>query len=203
MATLTLLAAAALATLSPLRAQEAAVHHHHTDAPAAPIPANSRFKVSVPDVEVMTQNGAKQRFPLLLTGKAVVINFIFTTCTTICPLMGANFAKLEKQLGEHAGHEVTLLSISVDPVTDTPARLKAWKQRFSTGSDWVLVTGAKPDIDRLLRAFGAYTPDKGDHAPLVVVGTPASGEWTRANALASPEQIAALALHMAGGGGQP
>lgn len=133
----------------------------------------------------------------------MVVNFIFTTCTTICPLMGANFAKLEKQLGEHAGRDVTLLSISVDPVTDTPFRLRAWKQRFSTGPDWVLVTGDKTGIDRLLKSFGAYTPDKGDHAPLIVVGTPSSGEWTRVNALAPPDQTAALALRLAGVEGRP
>ena len=82
-------------------------------------------KVSVPEITVLDQDGRKLNFFRdLVKGKTVAINFIFTTCTTICPPMGATFAKVQTLLGERAGKDVQMISISVDPVTDTPERLK-------------------------------------------------------------------------------
>ncbi|HVF45623.1 MAG TPA: SCO family protein, partial [Pyrinomonadaceae bacterium] len=112
--------------------------------------------MNIPDVELLDQDGRKVRFYSdLVKGKVVAINFIFTTCTTICPPLGATFARVQRELGERAGRDVQLISISVDPATDTPERLKAWGQKFKAGGGWTLVTGAKPQVDELLRALGA------------------------------------------------
>src|ERR1035438_4950009 len=81
----------------------------------------------VPDCVLLNQNGERVRFYSdLVRGKVVVINSIFTTCTTICLPMGANFARLQALLGDHMGREVNLISISVDTLTDTPELLRAW-----------------------------------------------------------------------------
>jgi SCO1/SenC/Heavy metal binding domain len=88
-------------------------------------------KMNIPDIEVLDQNGRKIHFYTdLVKGQTVVINFIFTTCTTICPPLGATFARVKKELGDKVGRDVRFISISVDPATDTPERLKAWGEKF-------------------------------------------------------------------------
>jgi protein SCO1 len=149
--------------------------------------------LSIPDVTVIDQNGKPVRFYTdLVKNRVVAINFVFTTCTTICPPMGANFAKLQKILGDRAGRDVDLISVSVDPNTDTPERMKAWGQKFGAGPGWTLVTGGREEITRLLKALGVYTPGVTDHSPLVLLGNDASHRWTRAYGLAAPVKLAEL-----------
>src|SRR3954471_14332458 len=128
--------------------------------------SHASSKMTIPDVEMLDQNGNKVHFYTdLVKGKTVVINFIFTTCTTICPPLGATFARVQKDLGERAGRDVQLISVSVDPVTDTPERLKAWSAKFHAADEgWTLVTGAKPQVDELLRALGAASASPSEHS---------------------------------------
>jgi cytochrome oxidase Cu insertion factor (SCO1/SenC/PrrC family) len=157
-------------------------------------------RMSIPDVEMLDQDGRKVHFYSdLVKGKTVAINFIFTSCTTICPPLGATFARVRKELGESAGRDVHLISISVDPVTDTPERLKAWGAKFKAGPGWTFVTGPKPRMDELLRALGAATASPADHTPGVVVGNDEAGQWTRAYGLASPGKLVQLIKDAAAG----
>jgi cytochrome oxidase Cu insertion factor (SCO1/SenC/PrrC family) len=151
---------------------------------AAPVETSS--KMNIPDVELLDQNGKKIHFYTdLVKGQTVVINFIFTTCTTICPPLGATFARVQKELGDKVGRDVRFISISVDPVTDTPERLKAWGAKFHAGEGWTFVTGNKPQIDELLRALGASSARREDHSPTVLIGNDAQGHWTRSYGLAN------------------
>jgi cytochrome oxidase Cu insertion factor (SCO1/SenC/PrrC family) len=144
-------------------------------------------------VEVVDQDGRQVRFYSdLVRGRRVAINFVFTTCTTICPPMGANFERLQALLGARAGADVRLLSISVDPLTDTPERLKAWGARFHAGPGWTLLTGRKEELDRLLKAMGIFTADPASHAPILLLGDDRTGRWTRAYGLAPPAKIVQL-----------
>ena len=150
-------------------------------------------KMEIPDVELLDQDGRKVRFYTeLVKGKTVAVNFIFTTCTTICPPLGATFARLQRELGARAGRDVRLISVSVDPATDTPERLKAWGAKFKAAEGWTLVTGAKPQVDELLRALGAATGSPSDHTPTVLIGNDAAGQWTRAYGLARPAVLVEL-----------
>ena len=150
-------------------------------------------KLSIPDVEVLDQDGRKLHFYTdLVKDRVVVINFIFTTCTTICPPLSATFARIQKDLGERAGRDVQMISISVDPVTDTPERLKAWSEKFHAAPGWTFITGPKPVMDELLRALGAATASPQDHSPTVLIGNDARGEWTRTYGLAPPREILQL-----------
>jgi cytochrome oxidase Cu insertion factor (SCO1/SenC/PrrC family) len=143
-------------------------------------------KMNIPDTELLDQNGNKIHFYTdLVKGQTVVINFIFTTCTTICPPLGATFARLQKELGDKVGRDVRFISVSVDPVTDTPERLKAWGEKFHAGAGWTFVTGNKPEIDELLRALGASSARREDHSPTVLIGNDAHGNWTRTYGLAN------------------
>lgn len=165
-------------------------HAAHQEAMAAPPRSEALGGLTIPDVPVVTQDGREVDFYSdLVAGKKVAMNFIFTTCTTICPPMGAHFAKLRQLLGDEAGTSVHLISVSVDPVTDTPARLRAWSEVFGAGKGWTLVTGSKADVTRLLKGLQVFTPDIRDHSATVLVGDDARGEWTRAYGLAPPATL--------------
>lgn len=158
--------------------------------------------LSIPDVEVVTQDGQRVRFYSdLVEDRVVAMNFVFTTCTTICPPMGAIFGQLEKKLGDRAGRDIHLISISVDPTTDTPERLAQWAEKFGRTPGWTLVTGDKTTVDSLLKSLQVFAPDFEEHAPIVLLGNDARGEWTRAYGLAPPARMAEILDELAAGGG--
>jgi len=160
-----------------------------TDAVAQRSPTAKRdeaLHVKVLDVDVYDQNGKQLKFYTdLVKGKIVAINFIFTTCTNICPPLTATFRKVQVE----AGPNVNLISVSVDPTTDTPERLKAYADKFKAGAGWTFVTGDKVDIDKLLAGLGAAVADKNDHTPMVLIGNESANYWTRAYGLAPPSQL--------------
>src|SRR2546426_5265504 len=103
---------------------------------------------TLPNVVVQTQDGTRLRFyDDLIKGKVVLINFMFTSCTTQCPLTTANLVKVEEALGERLGRDVVMISITVDPAVDTPAVLKKYSRRYHTKPGWYFVTGSRTDID--------------------------------------------------------
>ena len=158
--------------------------------PAARPETAARTKMVIPDVNVLDQHGnALHFYSDLIKGKTVAINFIFTNCTTICPPLAATFARLQKEMGDRIGKDVHLISISVDPVTDTPERLKAWGAKFKAGPGWTFVTGDKQEIDKLLNALGAAVSRREDHTPALIVGNDVNGVWTRTYGLAKINEI--------------
>ena len=153
----------------------------------------TNLKLRIPDTTVYDQEGRKLNFYTdLVKGKTVAINFIFTTCTTICPPLTATFRRVQQTLGERVGRDIQLISISVDPTTDVPERLKDFSAKFKAGPGWTFVTGNKQEIETLLRALGGYAPDKNDHTPLILIGNDAAGSWTRTYGLAPASQIVNL-----------
>lgn len=170
-----------------LAATEAAAQSCHAPAAQAKKPET---KMVIPDVAVLDQDGKPLHFYTdLIKGKTVAINFIFTNCTTICPPLAATFARLQKEMGDKVGKDVHLISISVDPVTDTPERLKAWGAKFKAGPGWTFVTGDKQEMDKLLNALGAAVSKREDHTPALIIGNDAKGVWTRTYGLAKISQI--------------
>lgn len=187
----------------PAAAQETSEHCHPQAAAqpaAAKTPETPKVAeaqpldgLNVPDVPLVDQDGKPVRFYTdLVKDRVVAVNFVFTSCTTVCPPMGANFAKLQKILSARAGREVQLISVSVDPGTDTPERLKAWGAKFGAGPGWTLVTGDRNQVTLLLKALGVYTANISDHSPLVLLGDDTRHRWTRAYGLAAPAKLAEL-----------
>jgi protein SCO1/2 len=84
---------------------------------------------------------------------------------------------------------VKLISVSVDPTTDTPERLRDFASKFKAGPGWTFVTGDKAEMDSLLRALGAAVADKNDHSPMILVGNDATGYWTRTYGLSPPTTL--------------
>lgn len=151
--------------------------------------ASSFSSSRIPDIAVYDQNGKRLNFYSdLIKGKTVAINFIFTTCTTICPPLTATFRRVQQDLAISAP-KAALISISVDPSTDTPQRLNDFAGKFKAGPGWTFVTGGSEDIASLLRALGAAVANKNDHTPMILIGNDAAGYWTRAYGLSSPAAL--------------
>ncbi|MGH8477432.1 MAG: SCO family protein [Methylococcales bacterium] len=138
--------------------------------------------LKLPNLVLVDQHGLRVNLERdLLHDRVVAIQFIYTRCTLVCPLLGYQFASLRRALGERAGLQVELISISVDPVHDTPKRLAAWAERYGSGRGWTQITGESTAINALLKAFEAFSPDIQDHTSLILIGNPDTGHWQRLN----------------------
>jgi protein SCO1 len=142
------------------------------------------------DVELMDQDGQKLRFYSdVLKNKIVVINTFFTTCTNICPPMNRNFEKMQDALGDRLGKDVFLVSISVDPETDTPTRLKEYGRRFHARPGWMFLTGKKENVDWALYKLGQYVETKDGHTNIFIIGNEPKGLWKKAFGLAKADEL--------------
>lgn len=156
--------------------------------PSAPTmsPAEKYFS----DVELINQDGQKLRFYSdVLKNKVVVINVFFTTCTGVCPPMNRNFEKIQEALGDRLGKDVFLVSISVDPETDTPPRLKEYGRRFHARPGWMFLTGKKENVDWALYKLGQYVETKENHTNIFIIGNEPKGLWKKAFGLAKAEEL--------------
>ena len=157
-----------------------------------PSPTLSFSSAKIPNTHVLDQNGKQLSFYNdLIKGKTVAINFIFTTCTTVCPPLTATFRKVQQTAAER-GLDVKLVSVSVDPVIDTPERLRAFAEKFNADAGWTFVTGEKGEIDSLLQSLGVAVTNKNDHTPMILIGNDSLDYWTRAYGLSSPTKLVDL-----------
>ena len=168
------------------RAHDAA--HHHP--PEAVAPASA--KVTLSEAPLLDQGGKRVRLAQDVIGERIaVVNFIYTSCTTVCPVSSATFQQLKQRLGASLGKEVVLVSITVDPLRDTPQRLREYGARYRAAEGWTWLTGAKPDVDGALKGFGAYTPNFEDHPAMVLIGDARGGSWTRFFGFPSVDELMA------------
>jgi protein SCO1 len=145
------------------------------------------------DVVLTDQNGKEVRlYSDLLAGKIVVINSFFATCHGSCPVMGAAFRKIQSALGDRLGRDVHLISITVDPETDTPERLRNYAKSASAEKGWHFVTGDKANVQQALRKLGLLTDTKETHTAVMLIGNEPKGVWKKAFGLASSDDIVKL-----------
>jgi protein SCO1/2 len=139
----------------------------------------------IPDVVLINQDGKRVRLKELLeTDKRVVLDFIYGTCTTICPILSAGYAHLQRKLGKET-ESVRLVSITIDPENDSPAVLKEYLAKYQAKPGWDFLTGSRNDIERVMTAFDAYFRDKMNHQPLTFIRSPKDGKWIRLYGLMS------------------
>jgi protein SCO1/2 len=142
------------------------------------------------NVQLSNQNGQPVNLKRdLVNDRIVVMGFIYTTCTTICPLVSSIMAKVQQQLGNKVGTEVQLVSISVDPLRDTPQRLLSYSGKFQRGPGWAWLTGTPQAITDTLRGLGNWTADPQNHPPLIMVGDGRSSHWTRFYGFTDPDLL--------------
>lgn len=152
--------------------------------------ARSERAYQVPDLVLTDSEERPVRLRALLDAAGpVMVNFIFTTCSTICPVMVKVFADLPGQLGAEAGR-LRLVSISIDPEHDTPARLRTYAREHSAGAQWRFLTGRLQDITAVQRAFASYRGDKMNHEPVTLLHATPGNTWVRIDGFASASELA-------------
>jgi protein SCO1/2 len=119
----------------------------------------------------------------------VVIDFFFATCQGTCLPMNRNLQKVQDSLGDRLGKDVYLISISVDPAVDTPARLKEYAKKLNARPGWYFLTGEKASVDFALRKLGQYVENKQDHTNIFIIGNERTGLWKKAFGLAKPDEL--------------
>ena len=164
---------------------------HRKMASDRPTPYTRSLQVySVPEITLTNQDGEDAVLASLLqSSQPVALNFIFTTCTTICPVMTATFSQMLRELGPDA-EDLHMVSVSIDPEYDNPKILKQYADRYKARADWQFLTGESSQIVAVLKAFDAYTGNKMGHRPLTFLKAPGSKDWVRIDGLASGADLA-------------
>jgi protein SCO1/2 len=153
-------------------------------------PAVESADIDLRDRMLVDHNGQDVQFVTDVVGdNIVVMDFVYTTCTTICPVLSALFTQVQQKLGDEVGNDVWLVSMSVDPVRDTPQRLKAYSAKHRAGDGWLWLTGPKAEVDDVLIGLGAYTSNFEDHPSMVLIGDGKTGEWKRLFGFPNPDRI--------------
>jgi protein SCO1/2 len=202
------LAAVAALSLAPAvyAADDHSHHHHHPEQKPAAQEKPSTVQVKYDDTALVTQDGKKLKLKSeVFADRIVVLDFAYTTCTTVCPVLSAVLAKVQDQLGDKSGKEVQLVTITVDPARDTPARLKQYAAKYGAKTGWLWLTGPTGTVNEVLKGFNAYAPNFEDHPAMILVGDPVSGSWTRFYGFSDPKDIMAKVdeLRAARGGAKP
>ena len=144
-----------------------------------------------PSAEVVTQDGKTLQFyDDLIKDKIFVISFLFTSCKDICPLATARLAELQEKLGDSMGRDVFFYSISIDPETDTPERLKQYADTFRAGPGWLFLTGKPEDIHAIRHKLGDRSRVLSEHRNEILLGNGATGAWARNNVLGDLDSLA-------------
>jgi protein SCO1/2 len=149
-------------------------------------------EVKLQDVEIVDQDGRKLRFKSdIVGGKVVVLIPFYTTCTTAYPILIYTFTRLQNSLGDRLGKEVVLVSVSVDPKTDIPVRLKAFARRQKARPGWIFLAGERDNLTKILLGVGILSSqnlDDHNHTPFTVVGGEGR-DWKRFYGFPSPELL--------------
>ena len=133
----------------------------------------------IPDVTLTNQNGEDIKLTDLINqNQPVLIDFIYATCTTICPVLSAGYSHLQRKLGDHS-ETIKLLSFSIDPEHDRPQVMTEYLQRYQARPGWDFLTGSRQDIDTVMHAFDAYVSNKMSHYPLTLIKVPGKEQWVR------------------------
>jgi protein SCO1/2 len=168
--------------------EEAHVHHHHAMVPAY---ARSTVRYEVPSLALVRDDGKPVDFSQEVDdGRPVVLSFIYTSCTTVCPLTSHTLSQLQNLLGA-ARDSVHLVSVTIDPEFDTPARLHDYAATFGAGPEWQHYTGTLAASKRAQTAFNVYRGNKMDHVPVSLIRTKPGAPWVRIEGFATPEQLLA------------
>ena len=178
-------AVVAAAVAAPARADE--------PPSAAPSAGTEAARNYFTDTVLIDQDGREVRFYSdLVAGRSVVIYSMFTECTGSCPVMARKYQAIQEHLGDRIGRDVHLITITVDPETDTPARLKEHAAKFGARPGWRLLTGSPENVELVLGRLGQWVDDRESHETIFLVGNDRTGLWKKAFGLAKTEELVAV-----------
>ncbi|MCG8427415.1 MAG: SCO family protein [Chromatiales bacterium] len=143
----------------------------------------------IPNVTLVDQYGNDVELKNLIAGdQPVLMNFIYTTCTTICPVLSSSFTKVQ-DFADSDLDGVQMVSITIDPENDSPGVLNKYAKRFRASSEWLFLTGDLENILAVQNAFDAYRGDKMNHIPLTFIRHAGNEKWLRMEGFPSVEEI--------------
>jgi protein SCO1/2 len=158
-------------------------------AAAAATVSRSTVTYETPAVTLVREDGKRVSLPRELDdGRPVLLNFIFTTCSSICPLTSRTLEEFQRKLGSEAAR-VHLMSISIDPEQDTPARLTEYAHKFHAGREWQYYTGTLAASIAAQRAFDVYRGEKMSHTPVTLMRAAPGKPWLRIEGFATPDEL--------------
>ena len=164
-------------------------HAHHQGISAAT--RRSVASYTIPDVRLIRQDGTAVKLVAELDdGRPVVLTFIYTSCTSVCPLISHTLTQLQSKLGVTAAR-IHLVSISIDPEQDDPARLREYAKSFGAGPEWQHYTGTVAASQTVQRAFDVYRGNKMEHVPATLIRLAPGSQWTRIEGFATADQLLA------------
>ena len=162
-------------------------HHAHPDMNASV--RRSMVDVTLAATPMVKQDGTKTSLAKELDGKKpVILAFIYTSCTTVCPVTSQILSRAQDLLGAEMKN-VRMLSVSIDPEYDTPERLLAYSQKFGASAQWQHYTGTLANSVAIQKAFGAYRGDKMNHVPLMFINGGGKKNWVQLEGFPSAEQL--------------
>jgi protein SCO1/2 len=148
--------------------------------------------VAVPDVPVRRADGATALLEELLRGHATALQLMFTGCSSVCPIQGAIFERVQRLLPDQCERGIQLLSLSIDPLSDTPHAMQGWLDRFGARKGWIAAAPQASDLDRLLDLFGQGRSAVESHATQVNIIDRRGELVFRTPELPSADSIAAI-----------
>lgn len=151
--------------------------HADAQAAAAPAPAPAAAagtrdpRTYFTDAELKTQDGRKIRFYSdMLKERVVVVNVMYASCKDACPLITRQLTEVKDELGDLFGSKVFFVSITSDPVRDTPRALKRYAQEQQADvAGWSFLGGSKKNVDAVLKRLGALSENFEEHATLLYI----------------------------------
>jgi protein SCO1/2 len=164
---------------------DAHAHHHHMAQKVTLTTAD----YNVPQISLVRDDNRRISLPDEMNdGRPVILNFIYTACTAVCPITSRSFAQLQDKLGEESD-KVHMISITIDPEQDTPARLADYAHKFGAGSQWRFYTGTTEASLAAQRAFDVYRGDKMNHSPVTLLRAASGTSWLRIDGFASADDL--------------
>ena len=151
------------------------------NAPADEVAAEAKARDYFSNVELIDQNGRSLRFyDEVLKDNVVVISFIFTNCQSACPLMTRNLTMIRDMLREDERRAIQFVSISIDPLRDTPSAMKEFAQKHEADVDgWLFLTGQPDDVDFVTKRLGSFTDDPEAHTTTLLAANVPNAHWTK------------------------
>ena len=169
-----------------LKNTETSHAHHHMVMPET---VRRMVGYTIPDITLVRDDGTSVSLAETLNdGYPVVLNFIYTTCTTVCPVTSQTLSQLQARLGDNRD-KVHIVSISIDPEQDTPAQLAAYARKFNAGPEWRHYTGTMAASIAAQRAFDVYRGNKMNHAPVTLLRAAPGQPWVRIDGFATADTL--------------
>lgn len=158
-----------------------------------------RPPIEVPDITVVSADGVRAPLRDLLRGRVTAIQLMFSECKSICPIEAATLARVQEALEavkDNSTDNIQLLSLSIDPATDTPEVLAAWLERFGAQRGWTAASPAEADLGRVRAFFDRASALGEDHSTVISLVDRNGWLVWRSLELPPPDEVARLLVQL-------